>query len=243
MPSYNLQETAKILGIKPRILEGYIGAMHAIADSYQIERRGGEWAAKFNEGYGEGAYERLMGLFINPCTTFEQIAAEYRASGQSHASGTSVSNWHDRLFPGMGQERYRLCTMMRHRQALFADEVVRSFYKNSRRTFPRENIEFFPIKRGFRTKAAKLNGRKVLLKSATRRKYVGQPSHQVYQLVTSPEDSDFVFYLLEGDGFLFVPRHDLPPKQTLFQNSSMSKYYIYKNNFDALLPSPAARIS
>ena len=48
------------------------------------------WMNLFEDRYGTGSYQRLMGMFDRPCVTFAEIA------GQFGVSRERVRQWHRR---------------------------------------------------------------------------------------------------------------------------------------------------
>ncbi len=262
---YNLEEAARILGVKPASLRQYVcsglvnvnktGGTYVFSEDdlkkYRQEHRhkgsgrrkltAEEWARNFDRWRGEGAYQKLLGMFENPCITYADIADEF------YVTRALVEYWHNRVYPNAEfRERQKTCTIKNRRQELFRNEDFRAFYRAARRRFPRESIEFIQRSRRFSPRAVNLKSKKVLIRKATKRPYAQSTQKgktyrhghgRTYTLHSPYEDSDYVFYRLRGPNFLFMPPDVLPPKATLFVDSETSKYHKFRNNFDVLLGS------
>ncbi len=196
-----------------------------------------EWPKNFDTRHGDGSYQRLLALFEDPRTlTYKEIADK----GFCGVTKECVAQWHNRIFPDgpTGLERRHLHTLSNARQELFSSDSYKTFHRIARQHFPEESIEPIYL-RGplrFRAKAVKLDGKKVLLKRGYRNKALEKlyaAGTMIYSLINSSENADYLFFLLEDNDFLFIPKGILP-KRTSFQDSETSQYYQYKNNFDAL---------
>lgn len=257
MTEYNLREAAEFLGIKPISLmrsiyarkigttkagKGYVFSeddLEKYRQKYRQRKGSGprvltleKWARNFDRRRGEGSYQKLLGMFENSCTIYEDIAHEFSVTKQR------VERWHNRLYTdARPHERRKTCTLNTRRQELFSNETFRTFYRAARRYFSREEIEPIQGPGGFRTNAVKIKDKKILIRKATKRTY--QYGHgRAYDLHRSVEDSDHVFYRLRDPDFLFISPDVLPLEGTIFIESETSEYYKFKNNFDALQSGP-----
>ena len=252
MVFYKVEEAAKYLGISPLSMKKYAGTgrisaqkrekewvfSEGVLKKYRKEHlpRGcskltkKEWARNFDLRYGKDAYDRLLRFFELPCITYKRIAGYFGVEPEL------VRQWHDRLFPEKvktGHERRHVCAVSKERSRILSQEPMKSFYRRAASYFDPADIELINRKGMpyFRKRAASVNNKKILLLRAAKKR----ESRNLYSIYRPLEDSDFVYYSLNNGSFLLVPEGNLPQKRTLYTDSESSKYYKFKNNFNALL--------
>jgi hypothetical protein len=184
------------------------------------------WRSVFDDRYGAGGLDRLLTVFGEPCVTFAEIAERFGVTRER------VRQWHLQLMPGAprGHERQRLCRLSRQKRELLRDPLFRAFYANVRRHFAPGQLSLVSARSGFRRRVVRLHQRVVLIREAPRAPR--KPSAPIYTL-RAAGDSEFVYYRLSGDDFLFVPRSVLPPSGTTFIDNGRSRYRRFKNSFAA----------
>ena len=260
MKQYNLEEAAQFLGLKPTSLVVYVNSGRIPADrkskddysfkknvlkAYLKDHRMGrdtenrkitqeQRARNFDRIHGKGSYQKLLELFEEPCKSYREIADKFGVTGES------VRQLHDRIFPektGKGRERRHTRAVSSHRQKLFSNEMFKPFYRIARTYFSPDSIE--PIQRNdppsFRTHAVKLNGKKVLLRKATRHAVLDTSRGKAYGIKPPVEESDFIFYLSDNSAFWFIPRTALKTRYITLIDSEASRYHGFRNNFGVLL--------
>ncbi|MBI4170191.1 MAG: helix-turn-helix domain-containing protein [Candidatus Aenigmarchaeota archaeon] len=254
MKMYNTEEAAKFLGLMPQTIQAYAcsGCLQAqkIHGAWQFEathleqydknhvRKIGsgkkklssdEWARRFDERYGEGAYERLLKDFQIPCIDYQETADKHGVEREA------VRKWHDRILPEgakTGHERRHVCAIGRWKKELFENELFSAFYRDARKFFQPEDIETILTSGSFRTRAVKLKGKIVALRRGT--EVPSLDSHRkTYHLRVPQEQADYAYYLLRK-GFLFVPRNEMPQTMATFVDNKTWKYYRFRDNFDAI---------
>ena len=186
----------------------------------------------FNERYGREAYDRLLALFDKPCVTYAQIADEFGVSRER------VRQWHLAMAPGSprGHERRRLCREYQKKRALLNDPVYRAFVRAAR--MQRPDLAIAPIRttEGFRKRAVRLGSFIVALRRAgVSPRDQGPDGGGAFALTPSRRTADFIFYLLDGSSYLFVPAQGLPASGTTFLDSPASKYQRFKDRFTDLV--------
>ena len=198
------------------------------------------WLATFEERYGAGSYERLLGLFARPCVTYADIAAHYRVTRER------VRQWHTQLLPDAprGHQRQRLCVVYQQKRRLLEDPLFRSFYQHARASYPAGGIELIPTRDGFRRRLARIGGFTIALKAA-RRQSPPDTGHDkpAYTLTNCSRPVDFVYYQLTTTDYLLVPRTAIPAERTTFLDTPLSKYQRYRNTFAACGLEGAAHVS
>ncbi len=187
-----------------------------------------ERAAAFDAKYGEGRYNELLGMFRDIRASYAEIA---RTIGVSRES---VRLWHDGIFPkkkNTGIQRQARATLRARKEKVLKYPLVRSFYDALPDIFREDGIGFVGYG-NFLQRHVRLNGKDVFLRMAIMRNT--SANGPVYTLRKSErKEPDFYFFMLGEKDFLFLPDDILPP-QTMFTDKTGSKYYGYKNNFDAL---------
>lgn len=256
MGGYTLKEAAKYLGIKQRVLRRYVYRRKINAEKIEhnlyffeeselqrykqnhpkITPKIALSEEKFDAKYGKGKHQRLIKLLSQSCVSYVEIADKFNVSREQ------VSNWHDELFPNeTGRDRQKACTSFNKKRELSKDELFRKFYSSIRCYFLPQDLEFILMKDEspqFRKRVVKLKGKRIKLAKAYRNKLLeayGNYNDKLYSLHCPSDYCDFIFYFLDNKDFLFMPPSTLPNGRTTFEDSESSKYYKFKNNFDALL--------
>ncbi len=188
------------------------------------------WLDVFTDRYGVGSRERLLALLQQPCVTFADIAEQY------HVTRERVRQWHLQLFPEgpRGHARQRLCWVQRQKKHLLRDPLFRTFYRHARPHVGANRFTLIPIHDGFRKRAVRLDNRLIVLKSAREARRQRRADARAYALGGYGGAADFVYYRLTDDGYLFMPRNVAPAVGTTFLDSPHSKYYQYRNTFEAV---------
>jgi len=185
----------------------------------------------FEDRYGHGSYERLMGMFDRPCMTFAEI------SGYFGVSRERVRQWHRQLLPDAprGHARKHLCVVYHQKRRLLEDPLFRSFYEHARPHVEPGRITLIPTREGFRRRAVRLDGAPVALKKA-RQHAVPVREHDVpaFILTNCHRQVDYIYYRLSPDHYLLVPANALPAERTTFVDTPASKYQRFKNTFAAV---------
>ena len=188
------------------------------------------WVDLFEDRYGADGYARLLTQLNNPCASFAEIATRYGVTRER------VRQWHLQLLPGAprGHQRRRLCIRQQQKRELLTDPVFRHFYRHARAHFAPGDLVLIQARHGYRSRAVRLAGRLVAIKSAPR-----APLHSradgapAYVLSPRSRGADFVYYQLTPDSYLFLPGGLLPRSRTTFVDSERSKYSCYRNSFIA----------
>jgi hypothetical protein len=193
-----------------------------------------ERVSVFEDRYGVGAREQLRDLFAQPCVTFAEIAVRFGVTRER------VRQWHLLLEPTAprGHRRQRLCRVYRQKKRLLEDPLFRSFYRHVRPHLPPRRIHLMGARDGFRTRAVRLDDRTVAIRRAAPLRHVDGPA--AFRLHKYAGSADLIYYSLEGEGYLFLPRTELPAGGTIFFDVPTSKYRRFKNTFQALGSSDAA---
>lgn len=221
---------------------------HRIYDDDELNRylygrdpRGGRsvrWDINFDIVHGPRAYRKLLALLENPLATYEFIGNKFDGVKKQR-----VEQWCHELPP---LKRRILRSRKNLRRKLFSDELFRVFYLIARNYFSIDDVEVTRRKgkfNYFRIRTVNLRGKKVLLQKATKLKYLEEKRdgkvyrccyNKAYLIWGAKEPSDYVFYLLRPNRFLFMPRSETPVRETTFIDSERSKYHKYLNNFNAL---------
>jgi hypothetical protein len=185
----------------------------------------------FEDRYGHGSYERLMGMFDRPCMTFAEIAGHFGVSRER------VRQWHRQLLPDAprGHARKRLCVVYHQKRRLLEDPLFRSFYEHARPHVEAGRIALIPTREGFRRRAVRLDGATVALKKA--RQYA-VPAREddvpAFILTNCHRQVDYIYYKLSPDEYLLVPANALPAERTTFLDTPASKYQRFRNTFAAV---------
>ena len=189
------------------------------------------WMTIFEDRYGHGSYERLMGMFDRPCMTFAEIAGHFGVSRER------VRQWHRQLLPDAprGHARKHLCVVYHQKRRLLEDPLFRSFYEHARPHVEPGRITLIPTREGFRRRAVRLDGATVALKKA-RQHAVPAREHDVpaFILTNCHRQVDYIYYRLSPDHYLLVPANALPAERTTFVDTPASKYQRFKNTFAAV---------
>lgn len=187
------------------------------------------WAAAFDRRYGEGAFARLCDRLEHPGHSFSRIAIDYGVTRER------VRQWHRLLMPDAptGRQRRRLWLRERSRRELFRDELFRAFYEHARRHLPAEAIRPIPTVDGYSRVRALVLQREVALRRATARPGRRDAS-QVFRITTPAPPVRYVYVLVPGGTFFFLPRDILPRHGAAFRDTDASKYARYRNSFDAV---------
>lgn len=179
------------------------------------------WIRLFDERYGASAFQQLMTFFDKPCVTYARIATEYGVSRER------VRQWHLALAPDSprGHDRRRLCREYRQKRELLTDPVFRAFVRAARTQRP--DLAVAPIRssEGFRKRAVRFGPYVVALRRA------GGSVPRSFALTPSRTAADFVFYVLDGSSYLFVPASRVPASGTTFLDSPGSKYQQFRDRF------------
>lgn len=188
------------------------------------------WIQSFDGRYGHQAYARLLSLFDNVQVSYAEIAAEFGVTREC------VRQWHNGVAPGAprGHQRRRARSLHSRRRRLLEDTLFRTFVRAARGRVPSNLVAPVSARDGFRRREVRLGSQRVLLKRAvevargTRR----SPEARVYVLFGTRTQADFVFFVLGGADFLFVPTSALPATGVRFVDTGASPYAPYKNCFD-----------
>lgn len=184
--------------------------------------------ALFEERYGPGSYKRLLALLQRPCVSFAQIADRFSVTRER------VRQWHALLLPTApsGRERRHQCSLFRQRQRLLSDGLFGAFIRHARERAPELRVEPVMSASGYRTRLARLGGRLVALRDASRTTTPHADSTVSYRLVGYRGDAELVYFLLNADAFLIVPVTELSLYGALFVDDGASKYAQFKNRFE-----------
>ena len=184
-----------------------------------------------DERYGAGTHERVLRLLSQPCVSFARIAARFGVTREA------VRLWHRALLPEAptGHERQRLCRKRRQRQALLADATFATFYRHVRPVFAQAVLGLIETRTGYRKRLVRMGNRLVFIKTARVSPRSTDDSVR-YVLTPYRGPADFIYYQLAPDAFLLIPRDEVPAGGTSFVDLSESRYHVYRNSFDALLP-------
>jgi len=191
------------------------------------------WVGLFEDRYGIGSQARLIEQLRQPCVTFARIALDFGVTREC------VRQWHLRLLPGApsGHERQRQCRQLQRRRQLLQDALFVAFYRRVRSEMPTTRLTLIPSRDGFRKRTVRLGNYVVALKKATRG--AASPSTAVAHTLVGPAgEADFVYFELDSTTFLFLPRHELASRATVFQDAVDSPHQPYKNTFAALNVAP-----
>ena len=197
------------------------------------------WARRFDRRYGRGAADRIQIMYDT--MSYADIGREFGIS-EELARRIRFNLHPEERREGYNRRRAR-ATSNAQREAYEGDSIE-TFYKAARKLFGPGEIEL--VRRDgerirFRKKAVKLAGRRVVIKRAFHHTALEQKlGGTIYTLRDASEESDYIFYILAGDNYLFVPASTMP-RSTDFTDSKASKYYRFKNNFSALPTIPSAR--
>jgi hypothetical protein len=194
------------------------------------------WLDLFEDRYGVGAFERLMTHLNTPCTSFAHIA------GLLGVTRERVRQWHLTLLPRAprGHQRRRLCVAQSQKRKLLEDPLFRTFYRHARSHFPPQQFSLIRARSGYKRRVVRLNGSLVVIKGSRRNATNRREGVQTYELTGCVQTTDFVYYQLTPDEFLFLPRDAVPPSGTTFIDTHQSKYWRYRNTFLAALPESSA---
>jgi hypothetical protein len=185
----------------------------------------------FADRYGDGALERLLELFRQPCVTFAQIAADFGVSRER------VRQWHLELLPDAphGLERRRLCGASSQRRRLLSDALFRAFYRHARPQFTPDRLQLVRAGAGFRKRILRLDSAVVALKAARVVSAAARADGvRSYVVAGYRGSAAFVYCWLSDADFLFMPASALPAGGTTFVDTRASKYHAFKNTFAAL---------
>ena len=211
------------------LAEGLARDGHDSAAAARREATDTRWRTIFEDRHGSGAYERLLGLFRQPCLSFADIA------GQFGVSRERVRQWHVQLLPDapQGHQRQRLCALLNHKRRLLADPVFRSFYQHARPHFERGRIELVKANEGYRSRSVRIDQRLIGIRDASRSAVSRSRSGSVtYRLTRCRGTADFIYYRLTTTDFLFLPAHVVPAGGSMFSEGG-SKYHQFRNTFEA----------
>jgi hypothetical protein len=171
------------------------------------------WMTIFEDRYGYGSYERLLGMFDRPCMTFAEIAGHFGVSRER------VRQWHRELRPDAprGHARKRLCVVYHQKRRLLEDPLFRSFYEHARPHVEPGRIALIPTREGFRRRAVQLDGATVALKRARQSAVPArEDGMRSYILTNCHRQVDYIYYRLSPDEYLLVPTRALPADRTTF---------------------------
>lgn len=177
----------------------------------------------FSDRYGARAFEELLQLFALPCVTYAEIAKRFGVSRER------VRQWHLTIAPDSprGHERRRLCQSHRQRRQLLDEPVYRAFVRAARAGLSDARVRPVVTRTGFRKRVVRLGTWTVALKKATRRRDRGVLP--LYSLTGSRGASDYLFFLLDDESYLFLPSSQLPRAGTTYVDDAVSKYHAFKN--------------
>lgn len=207
------------------------GGHEPAADSAVRDRATARRVAIFEDRYGPGSYERLLTWLQQPCVSFAQIAARL------HVTRERVRQWQLLLMPGAptGHERRRRCLLVRQQQRLLADRLFAAFYRDVREHAKDARLEPIRSRDGYRTRMARVDGRLVAIREATRLEPTPSArSSPSYRLTGYRGNAEFVYVRLDADGFLVLPATVLPQRGTTFTGSRAQRYQPFTNTFHAL---------
>lgn len=182
----------------------------------------------FEDRYGTNAEARLLALFAQPCVTFARIAQQFGVTRER------VRQWHQELLPEAprGHARQRQCRIHQQKKKLFDDPLFRAFYRDARSTFGPNRFTLIQARDGFRRRMVRLDGQTISIRAARPLRHT--PESGRWKL--APADrSDFIYYRLGDEGFLFVPGQALPDGGTVFAAAEPSDYARYRDTFTAAL--------
>lgn len=113
--------------------------------------------------------------------------------------------------------------------------MFRSFYRHARPHFPPGRIQLIRARDGFRTRTVRVDNRTVAIRSAGRcATKGGGPDAATYRLTNCHGSIDLIYYRLDDTDYLLLPRQLLPPTGALFLDAPSSRYWPFKNSFDAI---------
>jgi len=202
------------------------------ANAGEQEQVDARWIALFEDRYGSGAYRRVIELLRQPCVTFAAIAKGFDVTRER------VRQWHLQILPDAprGHERQRLCGLYQQKRRLLGDPLFRAFYLHARPHLDAGRIELIKASDGYRTRSVRIERRAIAIRDASRSATIREGSDvRAYALARYRGSADFVYYRLTASDYLLVPRTELPPGGTTFSDRPASRFYVYKNTFDALL--------
>jgi hypothetical protein len=144
--------------------------------------------AAFEARYGEGAFDQLLRLLGQPCTSFAEIANHFGVTRER------VRQWHGQWLPDAptGLQRRRLCAGYQQKRRLMLDPLFRAFHRHARASIGTERIHPLRSRRGYQARAVLIDDVVVALRDAvaTAPRYRGR--------------ADFIYFRLADDEFLFV---------------------------------------
>ena len=185
----------------------------------------------FEDRYGAGAHERLLAMLNQPCVSFAEIATRFGVTRER------VRQWQLELLPDAprGHARRRLCGVHQQKRRLLADPLFRAFYRHARAHFAASRFVLIQGRDGFRRRSVKLDGSVIALREG--RPIPGGPEHPRlgWALTNSAKRADFIYYRLDDEGYLFVPRGVIPRTGATMLETRASQYLPYRNSFAAAL--------
>ena len=193
--------------------------------------------ALFEDRYGPGSHQRLLGLLQRPCVPFARIAARFQVTRER------VRQWHTLWLPDApsGRERRRLCAVQHQQRRLFADALFAAFVRDVKQHAGGLRIEPVAAASGYRTRLAKLGGCVVALRDVrhTARRASLDDSAS-YRLVGYRGRAEYVYVLLTEADFLCVPVSELPLHGATFVDHDRARLRPFKNCFGPLLSAAAS---
>ena len=188
------------------------------------------WHAIFEERYGEGSLDRLIEQLRQPCITFAAIAKTFGVSRER------VRQWQLELLPDAprGHERQQQCGRYRQKRKLLEDPLFRSFYRHARPHLHSARIELVRARDGYHARAVQIDHRLVAIRDVSKSARRGHDNGVVYTLPRAGAAAELIYYRLAEDDYLFLPASELPRRGASFVDEPASKYYAFKNTFDAL---------
>lgn len=162
--------------------------------------------------------------------TFAAIASTFGVSRER------VRQWQLELLPGApsGHERQRQCARYRQKRRLLEDPLFRSFYHHARPHLHSSRIELVRARDGYHARAVQIDHRLVAIREATRSVRHEHGNGVVYTLTRAGAAAELIYYRLAEDDYLLLPASELPRRGASFVDDPASRYYSFKNTFDAL---------
>jgi hypothetical protein len=189
------------------------------------------WRARFDERYGTGAYDRLLGDLRQPCVTFATIGQRLGVTRER------VRQWQQLISPDAprGRDRRRLCAAIAHRRRLLGDSRFRRFYQHARAHVAPGRIALIKTEDGYRRRTVRIDGQTIALKAAHLDSVaVSRDGIPSYRLFGHRGAASFIFYELAAQEYLLVPAGDVPKSGARFVDRPGARYRDRKNSFAAL---------
>ena len=118
--------------------------------------------AAFEARYGEGAFDQLLRLLGQPCTSFAQIAGHFGVTRER------VRQWQGQWLPDApaGLQRRRLCADYQQKRRLLLDPLFRAFHRHARASIGTQRIHPLRSRRGYQARTVLIDHVVVALRNA-----------------------------------------------------------------------------